>query len=732
MKSFNAIETFGYHIPKVHQEFVDCWNQDDLKTIYLESYESGKQSFVPLLLPEIAVQFHTTETLAILRKRLGSKLDVALDPKYTDPDNIPETLPEEIRSPVINEPNGNWLKLCNMVGINVRTCGCPRPNDLVDGNKAFGSFWNIVKYALTLPEAVDSIHILPIWEAGVVGSIYGISSWLISREHYSKELEKSYPHLNTPGKQLRAVINILHAMGRTVGMDVIPHTDRFSQMVFTHPHYYEWLQRQDAVIIDHSDNLYQEVQAKIFEFIRANGSAVEDEKIPETCEEFYSDTYSEEQRIRILFGEHEQFKERENRRNQLVKHLYSFGLEPVPGTMAPPFRGLKVNQSPDGQTEDEYGMIWRDYVITKPEGMSRVFGPLSPFKYYGRLDDNLDWQVDFDRPIKEVWDYVCDKYHQVQSKYGFDFMRGDMSHVQMRKDGVPKDKIEWHYDILGTVKNYIRGKGAQYFGYFAETFLPPRDVFGYGEEMDHLEASDAETTLGNLQSTSVGSPVFMQCFRQYLDYLETRLCAPNFTVITGDKDDPRFDEFYVKGNEARLFIGYFLTDMPSYMGLGFQSRGLHYSPKSNEHYTKLYVFQESGHHNVYPGKSTHKPYIWGKNGFQFRNITRLKLFADQIWNTIKNRKCRWLIPPDATAENKIVAWTQQENPEYVFIVNLNMESDIMRFAIPFIPNADSSKQLQFAFSTADYVPEEDRNLIFNGKHYKVLKMTSGEGRVYRI
>jgi hypothetical protein len=45
---------------------------------------------------------------------------------------------------------------------------------------------------------------------------------------------------------------------------------------------------------------------------------------------------------------------------------------------------------------------------------------------------------------------------------------------------------------------------------------------------------------------------------------------------------------------------------------------------------------------------------------------------------------------------------------------------------------DSSKQLEFAFSTVDYVPEEDRHLVFNGKHYKVLKMTSGEGRVYRL
>ena len=36
-----------------------------------------------------------------------------------------------------------------------------------------------------------------------------------------------------------------HAMGRTVGMDIIPHTDRFSQMALAYPHYFEWLRRQD-------------------------------------------------------------------------------------------------------------------------------------------------------------------------------------------------------------------------------------------------------------------------------------------------------------------------------------------------------------------------------------------------------------------------------------------------------------------------------------------------------
>lgn len=660
------------------------------------------------------MQLFGKETLHILRERLGERLAVAIDPKYTDPDNVPETLPEAIQSPVTGEPDGSWLKCTNMAGINVRTVH---------------SFWNIVKYTLTIPEVQDSIHILPIWEAGVVGSIYGISSWELNPEFYSAELSEVIPHLDTIEKQLRAVINILHALGKRVGMDVIPHTDRYSQISLAYPHYFEWLQRQDTEIIDHSDNLHEEVQEKILEFLRQHGSAVPDEKVPATREALFADYFPEERRLRILFGLPRDYKGRETRRNGLVKHLYSYGYEPVPGTMAPPFRGLAVDTREEAKIVDSQGMVWRDYVITRPEPMSRVFGPLARYKFYGRLDNNVDWEVDFDNPRKEVWQYVCERYYQVQHRYGFDFMRGDMSRVQMQKEGVPADRIDQYYDILGTVKNYIREeKGVKYFGYFAESFLPPRDVFGYGEELDHLEASEADSTLGDLQSTCVGSIEFLQRFRQYYDWLETRLCAPNFTVITGDKDDPRFDKFYIKGNEIRLFIAFFLADMPSYMALGFQARDVHYEPAPNEHYTKLFVFQE----RVGP-KATHGPYIWGKNGFLFRNLTRLKLYADTMWTTIQGRKTRWLICPDPTGENKIAAWTQRdEAPDYVFIANTDTENPVVRFAVPTIPPADRQISLQFEFSTADSVPEVDRVLRHNGKHYKVMKMAPGEGRVYRI
>jgi hypothetical protein len=689
--------------PKVYQEFVDGWANLTRRQALVADFTSGRQSFIPYLLPVQAVGMSGFETLDILRGRYGEMVEAALDPAHTNP-AVPYTqLPVDLQGPVANQPNTSWLQLTNMVGINVRT---------------LGNFWNIVKYSLTLPAAQDSIHILPIWEAGVAGSMYGISSWNLNPEFFSSELATTIPSLDTIEKQLRAVVNLLHLMGRSVGMDVIPHTDRFSQIALAFPENFEWLQRQDAAIIDHRANLHVDVQRVINEFLRENGPAMGNTPPPNLFEA----SVGEGERMRTLFGEAADFAGRETRRNMLIQHLYRYGFEPVPGTMAPPFRGLKVDTRPESKTVDANGMVWRDFVITHPEPMSRVFGPLGRYKLYERLNDNADWEVDFDRPRTMVWDYVCQKYFQMQQSFGFDFMRGDMSHVQMRPAGVPQ-RVDRYYDILGAVKQYIQQQGLPYFGYFAETFLAPRDVMGYGEEIDHLEAADADVTLGDLQSMVMGTAEFLQHFRRYYDYLETRRCKPAFTVMTADKDDPRFDRFYVGANEARLFIGLFLTGMPSYVGLGFETRDVHFEPAPNEHYTKLYVFQETS-----GPKATHGPYIWGANGYLYSNIVRMRLYLDTVWSEIKGRGVRFLIPPDAAGYNKVFAWTQQDRADIVFMVNTDPELAAQNFGLPDIPGAE---ELTCEFTTNSISPAE-QTLHSNGKHVKVSGLAPGEGRAYRV
>jgi hypothetical protein len=585
-----------------------------------------------------------------------------------------------------------------------------------------GGFWGLIPYTLTLPAAQSAIHLLPIWEPGVVGSLYGMVSWQLNLEFFSQSLASACPWLDRPDRQLRAVINLLHGMGRTVGMDVIPHTDRFSEMALAFPEHFEWLQRHDLRIVDHSANLHQAVQRQVFEFLRHAGPAFSGDVLLSSIEALFSPECPETTRLRLLFGMPEDSAGRLKRRKLLIRQLHRLGYETVPATMAPPYRGLEVDPSPEALIVDEDGLAWRDYRITAPQAMSRVFNPLTRYKLYESKHDNTDWELDFTAPRQAVWHYVCAHYADIQRRYGFDFMRGDMSHVQMRPEGVPP-VTDIYYDLLGAVKYHIQ-LHAPYFGYFAESFLAPRDVMSYGEEMDHLEASSAEATLGDLQSCAVGSPEFLQRLRQYDDLKRTRRCTPCFTVMTADKDDPRFDAFYRHGNVLRLFLAFFLTDMPSYTGLGFETRDRHDQPAPNEHYTKLFVFQERA-----GPKATLGPYVWGNNTALFEQITRLRLYLEKIWSMVSGSPIRWLIAPDACGANPLLAWTQADHPAYIFMANTDLEKPSGAFGLP---TPGGTGPWEFEFSTSQETSYGDQKLTFNGIYYPVTNLGPAEGRVYKI
>ena len=659
------------------------------------------------------------DVLGALTQRFGDAVSVALSNEATDVDAPLSSLPEPVRSPRAGDTDSSWMRRTNMVGINVRTVG---------------DYGGVIKYAVTLPGAVDAIQLLPIWEPGVVKSLYGIAGWNLNYEFFSDELFEYAPNLDTIEKQLRATTNLLHLMGKAVGMDVIPHTDRFSEPALATPDLFEWMQVRDRRIVDHSDGIVRSVEEAIFVWLNERGPALANEEVPPSVKALFS--LSEHVRLRLLFGDPGDLFGRIDRRVDLIKYLKWFGLEPVPATMGVPFRGIEVDPDPSHTVVDVHGMEWPDYVITEPEFMSRVFSPLARYKLYERLDDNADWEIDFSRPRTRVWDYVCDHYAAVRHIGNFDFMRGDMSHVQMRRDGVP-DAVDEHYDILGAVKQHIQETGpAPWFAYFAETFLPARDVFQFGEELDHLEASLADATLGDLQSTVVGDHEFLRRFRRYLDDLATRRTAPAFTVMTADKDDPRFDNFYRAGNEARLFTAMLLPDMPSYTGLGFEIRDVHDEPVANERYTKLFVFHEEGDSNIYPSKARFSDtYIWGENDDLFASITRLRTFVEDTLADIAGSTTRWLIPPDATTLRGTAAWTQDPasmprgRDRYVFVVNYDLDADSGYFGIPALP-ADVA--LVPVFSTRDGAHLPPDPIHHNGFFHRIPNLTPGEAQAFRV
>ncbi len=661
--------------------------------VYLFLLNSAhNKTFAPFLqlMPEIAMRTSFAEIISLLEQGFSADIYPAFDPEV------------RIASPVSENTDTNWLRTANTVGINVRT---------------IQNFWNIIPYTFTLPSAQNAIHILPIWEPGVVASLYGPSSWNINPEFFSKELAAGFPHLNTVEKQLKVVINILHLLGKAVGMDVVPHTDRFSEMAVGNPQFFEWLQRRDLAIVNHSPDLYKEVQTLIFDHLRRTGSAVPGLSVPRDRDIFFEDL-PESERLRMLFGEIYDYWGRLNRRKVIINLLYEQGYETVPATMGPPYRGIEVDPDPGAKVSDEEGREWRDYRITRPETFSRVFGPLARYKLYENKHNDETWDLDFNRPNRAAWSYVCERYRRIQAEFGFDFMRGDMSHVQMRPEGVPAVRDDY-YDLLGAVKQTVL-REKPYFGYFAESFLAPPGEMAYGDECDHLEASFADSTLGDLQSEPVGTQKFVRDFRQYRDWLETRRFSPNFTIMTADKDDPRFDRFYLSGNEIRYFMALFLTDMPSYMGLGFECRDPHPEPAPNEHYTKLYVFQMSE-----GGKGTKGPFQWGKNERLYANLVRQKQFAEMVFAKIRDAKTEWLLPPDRNGDRKTIAWTQAGTDKFVFIANLDtLAAHIVDVVLP--DNDSAAWKVCFSTERAD-IADNAGITVADGRVHGAL--SPGEGLV---
>lgn len=613
------------------QSLFNIWRENHFE--FKEAYQNHNSSFVAYLLPEIAVGLNVFEILEILHKRFGTtRVQEALNPEF------------KVKSPVSHHIDAEWIKKVNMVGVNIRT---------------IGNFFNLIKYLLTVPESQNSVHILPIWEPGVVASLYGKTSWNINPEFFSQELKNAIPYLDTTEKQLKVVINLIHLMGKTVGMDVIPHTDRFSEMVLSYPRFFEWVKRVGGRISEISDTLHKEIEEIIWLYLHRNGTANQT-PVSYSKNIFFDPDIpilTDEQKSEILFGKKEDQALRLRRRIELIQEIIDQGFETLPVTMAPPYRGLHIN--PEDFVYDERGNKWYTYEFDHPEPMSRVFGPLTRYKFYLLKDGSQE--LDFDRPNTVVWDYVQRQYAHCQREYNFDFMRGDMAHVQPRKDGVP-ETIPDFYDPLRSIKEHIVKNQAPYFGFFAETFLAPADTMGYGDENAHLEAILADSTLGDLQSSVIGGREFMEKLDYYHKLLKTKSFSPNYTMITGDKDDPRFDDFYKQGNHLRFFTGLFLTEMPSYMSLGFECRNLHQIRGKNEEYSKLYVFTI---HNIHDAdKVTTGPFIWGGNHAQFMEFTELRLLAEEILPEINAHPVYWISSPGKN--NFLLIW---QAGRFIFVTN---------------------------------------------------------------
>lgn len=454
---------------------------------------------------------------------------------------------KEIKGPHAGEANSEWFGQSKIIGINPR---------------AIGSYFDIVKYAMTFPE--DSIHIMPLFEQGYQSSLYAPINFQLSEEFMDEKLKKL--GFDTPEKQLKLTVNLLHALNKNVGMDFLEHTDRFSEEVFINPDFFSWakiapIKERELIYPEiNPDKIGDFIKEAVIEFLRINGDD-KGEKIPEII---LKNLYSfKEDKIREIIFSNGNLKTRTKRRVALMEHIRSLGYETRP--ISHYSLKKKVDFKKMMQANGKTWAIFSDNGGGTDEDCQ--FGNLAGFKLY-HLDKNAN--PDITRPNIEAWEYICKQYANFQSEYGFDFLRADMGYLHYG------DSLR---DIHSLIKEYIKQNGTKHFATMGECF----SLLGYGED-EAIRRKNYDSVLGNLHYENVYNPQFCSIIRAYNFNPNYKVCL---TSITADSDQTKYNENYDNfQNTIRLFLGLF-SNQPSYMGMGLETRDT--NPTEGKNLTKDFI-----------------------------------------------------------------------------------------------------------------------------------------------
>ena len=531
-----------------------------------------------------------------------------------------------VKSLISSFKNSNWLKKSKIIGVNPR---------------ALGSFINIVKYALTFNE--NAIHIMPFFETGHQGSLYVQNSWRISDEYLDKELFKD--GFDTSKKQLKLTINLLHAMGKAVGFDVLPHVDSFSEIVFLNPKYFEWAKLNNdkssqlfAPEIDYN-KIYLEVEYEIKNFVK-NRQPEHNSDI----DTLFKKNTSEDERHSIIFGNDP--TKWEEIRIALLHHIRSKGYETLPVVEHAPTRPITFEKIIKSSNHN-----WAQFRVKNKAKDAVILGCVTPYKWY-KIDS--EGFADTSKPEDEVWDYFINKYKNIQKEFNFDFIRADMAHNQISHSSKNAENLCGR-EFWKELKHSIQ-KNSPYFATLAEAFYNTYYIDGYSDMIN----KDFDVVLGNLNYKFLDQDYinhikdFIQIYPQHFTF------APCICTFTNDADKKENNIFYQSplANEIRIFCAYFL-ELPSYMGMGYELRNL--LPKTKSEYSFNYI------------KKMDKPYKWGKNEEFLSSVFEMR----EIFAKIKEEISEPMIKLCNT-NSVSLAWLycgKNSIPQYLFCFNLELDKN---------------------------------------------------------
>lgn len=564
------------------------------------------------------------QSFQMLKKVLGEKvLEKAMDISYVYP------------SPIIKKTDTSWCKSIKIIGVNPRLTK---------------TFWGIVKYAMTFPE--EGIHIMPLWTTGDKGSLYVQTSWRVNHEFLDSDLlNLGY---DTPEKQLKLVVNMLHAMGKIVGFDAMPHVDNFSEITLLNPKYFEWIKLNKAKTqqlyppdIDYN-LLYRDVENIIIETLKAPDN-------------LYS--LSETDRDSFIFPTS---CDRTERRIFLMKKIRAKGYEPIPVTEHAPMKPVVFKRM-----QKSNGGSWAVFDVENKSGGAKIIGCISPYKWYKTDNQGLPVENEIEQ---ETWDYFSEKICSFQREFNFDFMRADMAHNQISHAHSSLIKQENNeQEFWAYVKDRIRQE-KPYFSTFAEAFYGTYYINGYSDMIN----KKADIVLGNMNFKYLNKDYinnlddFLNPFRKNFPFY------PCVCVFSNDGDLKEHSKYFQtqEANEARYFISLFI-DLPSYMGIGYETKTL--KPVKKNEFSGDYV------------KNQKLSYLWGDNLKLFEKITQMRMIYAQCKRVIETIDSKLL----QTDNSNSIAW-QYDN--LIFLCNLNTRKNNVKIKL----DTNKFKHAELIYSTSDY------------------------------
>ena len=511
----------------------------------------------------------------------------------------------------------SWAQSIKIIGVNPRITK---------------TFFGIVKYAMSFPER--GIHIMPLFESGD-GSLYVQNSWNLNNDFLDADLYKMGYY--TSESQLKLVINFLHALGKIVGFDSLPHVDNFSRIVLVNPEYFEWIKLNDSKTaqifspqVDYNE-LYKEVQSAIIETLGL------------TYDLF---SLSEKDREEIIFPKNiDEFQIR----MRLRKAIRDKGLEPLPVVEHIPMRPIVFEKFEENGKEN-----WATFTVDAKDKYSKVFGGITPYKLYRTDEEGY--------PIKngelfEVWNYFADKTDEFQRKYNFDFLRADMAHNQISHSHKYEEKDINCNELWSFVRDKIR-KNKPYFATMAESFYSTYYVDGISDMIN----KKFDIVLGNMN--------FKKLNKNYLDFVDDFLNPfrenfrffPCIAIYTNDGDLPEHNDLYSsnKENIARCFISLFLN-LPSYMGIGFEQRDI--NPVLTRNYSHQYV------------KKQNEEYLFGRNIEFFTKLAQLRQLYSKMETIINTYNFKQLYGKNN--EQSLNFMYIGETNAYLFTININPNDNLI-------------------------------------------------------